>query len=466
MGAPASIAPRAGMIRVTGSYSGTMNVPKPFRIIVVGGGAGGLELVTTLGDRYAGREDVDVTLVDVNHAHLWKPLLHEVAAGTLNSNEDELSYLAQSHWHHFNFRLGALDGVDRAAKTITIAPSTDISGNQYIPARSLRYDLLVLALGSITNDFATPGVAEHCFFLDGRAQADSFHQQLVHNCYAANAQSEPLREGQLHIAIAGAGATGVELAAELHHAVRALVDFGLDRIDPQRDVRIHLIEGASRILPGLTERISSSTHSALERIGVEIHTGERVASADAGGFNTLDGRRIAAEMKVWAAGIKGPDVLANCDGLELNSANQLVVRQTLQTTRDDAIFALGDCAACRLDADSDAFVPPRAQAAHQQAATVAKAIANILANKPLPTYTYKDFGSLINLSRHSTVGSLMGNLFGRQSGSLAIEGWFARMAYLSLYKMHQIAVQGVIRTCLLTIANVLTRHSKPRLKLH
>jgi NADH dehydrogenase len=454
------------MIRAIGSSPRTMNLAKPFRIIVVGGGAGGLELVTTLGDRYAGREDVDVTLVDVNHAHLWKPLLHEVAAGTLNSNEDELSYLGQSHWHHFNFRLGALGGIDRTAKTITVAPSTDATGNEYIPTRTLHYDLLVLAVGSVTNDFGTPGVAEHCFFLDARAQADIFHQQLVHNCYAANAQDEPLREGQLHIAIAGAGATGVELAAELHHSVRALVGFGLDRIDPQRDVRIHLIEGADRILPGLTERISSSTHSALERIGVEIHTGERVASADTDGFTTLAGKRIAAEMKVWAAGIKGPGVLAECDGLEVNAANQLVVRQPLQTTRDDAIFALGDCAACHLAADIDAFVPPRAQAAHQQAATIAKAIANVLSHKPLPTYTYKDFGSLINLSSHSTVGSLMGNLFGRQSGSLAIEGWFARMAYLSLYKMHQVAVQGVIRTCLLTVANVLTRHSKPRLKLH
>lgn len=443
-----------------------MNFAQPFSIVVVGGGAGGLELVTTLGDRYAGRDDITVTLVDVNHAHLWKPLLHEVAAGTLNSNEDELSYLAQSHWHHFNFRLGALAGIDRGAQTITIAPSTDTAGNEYLPARTLPYDLLVLAIGSVTNDFGTPGVAEHCFFLDGRGQADAFHQRLVHNCYAANAQQEPLREGQLHIAIAGAGATGVELAAELHHSVRALVGFGLDRIDPQRDVRIHLIEGANRILPGLTERISASTHSALTRIGVEIHTGERVASADAEGFTTQAGKRIAAEMKVWAAGIKGPRVLAECDGLEVNAANQLVVRRTLQTTRDDAIFALGDCAACRLGPDSDATVPPRAQAAHQQAATIAKAIANVIANKPLPTYTYKDFGSLINLSRHSTVGSLMGNLFGRQSGSLAIEGWFARVAYLSLYKMHQVAVVGVIRTCLLTIANVLTRHSKPRLKLH
>jgi len=437
-----------------------------FRIIVVGGGAGGLELVTTLGDRYRNRDEVEVTLVDINHSHLWKPLLHEVAAGTLNSNEDELSYLAQSHWHHFNFRLGALGSIDREAKTITVAPSVDGAGEEYIPAREFAYDLVVLAVGSMTNDFGTPGVADHCFFLDGRNQADQFHQQLIHSCYAANAQADPLREGQLHIAIAGAGATGVELAAELHHSVRALVGFGLDRIDPQRDVRIHLIEGADRILPGLSERISHSTLDALERIGVEVHTGERVASADPTGFTTASGTRINAEIKVWAAGIQGPAVLGQCDGLEVNAINQLIVKPTLQTTHDDAIFALGDCAACRLEPASNQFVPPRAQAAHQQATMIAKSVASVLRGRPLPTYAYKDFGSLINLSKHSTVGSLMGNLFGRQSGSLAIEGWFARMAYLSLYKMHQIAVQGVIRTALLSTANLLTRHSKPRLKLH
>jgi len=437
-----------------------------FRIIVVGGGAGGLELVTKLGDRYRRRPEVEITLVDVNHAHLWKPLLHEVAAGTLNSNDDELSYLAQSHWHHFNFRLGALTGLDRRTKTITIGASVDNLGVEYIPERQLRYDLLVLALGSVTNDFGTPGVAEHCFFLDGRHQADRFHQQLVHSCYAANAQTEPLREGQLHIAIAGAGATGVELAAELHHSVRALVGFGLERIDPERDVKIHLIEGADRILPGLSERISQSTDAALRQIGVEIHTGEFIASADDGGFTTHSAKRIPAEIKVWAAGIKGPDVLSLCDGLELNRNKQLLVRPTLQTTVDDAVFALGDCAACAVTPGSEQTVPPRAQAAHQQASLMVNTIAKYLDGQPLPEYRYQDFGSLINLSKHSTVGSLMGNLFGRQSGSLAIEGWFARMAYLSLYKMHQVAVQGVIRAFLLTLANMLTRSSKPRLKLH
>lgn len=444
-----------------------MNRREPYRIIVAGGGAGGLELVTKLGDRHGRRDDLDIVLIDPKYSHIWKPLLHEVAAGTLDSNEDELSYLAQAHWHHYHFRLGALQSLNRGTKTVTIAPTYAPDGTPYIPRQELRYDLLVIAVGSLTNDFGIEGVAEYCQVLDRRAQADAFHEQLVRACYAANAQEEPPREGQLHIAIAGAGATGVELAAELHHSLRVLVRFGLSRIDPERDIKIHLIEASSRILPGLSERISRATHKVLDSIGIVVHTGEFVTAATPAGLMTKSGKFIPAEIKVWAAGIKGPDCLAALDGLEVNRLNQLLVRPSLQTTRDDDIYAFGDCAACPVGDGSDALVPPRAQAAHQQAKLLARTLTLRLAGKPAPrAFRYQDFGSLINLSQHSTVGNLMGNLFGRHSGTVTIEGRIARLAYLSLYKMHQIAIQGAVRTLLLTLANLLTRQAKPRLKLH
>lgn len=437
-----------------------------FRIVVAGGGAGGLELITRLGKRLGRRPGVTLTLIDQNPAHLWKPLLHEVAAGTLNSNEDELGYLAHAHWHHFQFHLGRLAALDRTRKVLAIAATVDDDGQEYLPRRELPYDCLVVAIGSVTNDFQIQGVAEHCWFLDSRAQADSFHLRLLHACYAANAQAAPLREGQLHVAIAGAGATGVELAAELHHAVRALIRYGLDRINPERDIRIHLIDASARILPGLSPEIARAAQRALESLSITVHTGEVITAATATGLHTKSGKTIPAEIKVWAAGIKGSDVLAKLDGLEVNRAGQLVVRATLQTTVDENIYAFGDCAACPMH-DGTASVPPRAQAAHQQA----KLLARILANRSFGrdsglVFRYRDFGSLINLSVHNTVGNLMGNLFGRQAGAIGIEGWFARLVYLSLYKLHQITVQGVIRTALMTLANILTRSAKPRLKLH
>ncbi|MEQ8660139.1 MAG: FAD-dependent oxidoreductase, partial [Gammaproteobacteria bacterium] len=286
----------------------------------------------------------------------------------------------------------------------------------------------------------------------------------VRACYAANAGAEVIRPGRLHIAIAGAGATGVELAAELHHSLRTLVEYGLDRIDVEHDIRIHLIEGSDRILPGLPEKVSRSTHAVLEKLGVIVHTNEFVTRATADGLWTKSGQFIPAEIKVWAAGIKGPEVLSALAGLEVNRANQLVVRPTLQSTRDERIFALGDCAACPLPG-GERNVPPRAQAAHQQAEHLVRAVAQLRQGRPLAAYEYRDFGSLINLAKHSAVGNLMGNLLGREP-SFPIEGRLARWAYLSLYKMHQVATLGWVRTALGTVADMLTRSSKPRLKLH
>ena len=438
---------------------------KLHQIIVVGGGAGGLELATRLGHKLGKKNKATITLVDGNRTHLWKPLLHEVAAGSLNSNEDEVGYMAQAHWHHFKFRLGKMEGLNRQKMEISLAPSVDEEGNEYIPRRILHYDTLIIAVGSVTNDFDISGIKEHCQFLDTRQEADRFHELLLRKYATAHTREEPLREGQLHIAIAGAGATGVELSAELYESTRQLVEYGLDRISPEKDVKITIIEAADRVLPALPERLSKHTVEALRKLNIEIVTGQRIVQATADGFHTESGMFIPAEIKVWAAGIKAPTILKDLDGLESNRINQLVVKTTLQTTRDENIFAFGDCAACPIEGTND-FVPPRAQAAHQQASLLVKSIQCRLNNKLLPEYHYVDYGSLVNMGQYSTVGNLMGNLAGKLSGNFFIEGIIARLVYLSLYKMHQLALHGFFRVTLSTIANILTRKAKPRMKLH
>lgn len=434
-------------------------------IIVVGGGAGGLELAARLGHKLGKKKKAQITLVDSSLTHLWKPLLHEVAAGTLNSYEDELSYLALAHANHFTFRTGRMDSLDREKQEISLAPTLDEKGVEYIPRRTFHYDTLVIAVGSQTNDFGIKGVKEHCMFLDTRNEADVFHQHLLRSAYTAHTSTTELREGQLKIAIAGAGATGVELSAELHEALNQLVAFGLDQISTEEDVKITIIEAADRILPALPPRLSEMTVKALNKIHIEVLTSHRITEATEEGFVTDKGGLIPAEIKVWAAGIKAPDFLKEIDGLETNRSNQLIVKATLETTRDANIFAFGDCAACPMEG-TDQTVPPRAQAANQQATMLTKSIINRLKGKPLPTYKYIDYGSLINLSRYSTVGNMMGNLLGKKAGSVMIEGLLARFVYMSLYKMHQIVILGIIRVTLTTIANILTHRTKPRMKLH
>ncbi len=433
------------------------------RIVVVGGGAGGLELATRLGDRLGKRNKAHITLIERARTHFWKPHLHEVAAGSMDINVYQTNYLAQSHWHYFRYRIGEMVGLDRAARMVDVAPFIDEDGDQVTPQRRFAYDTLIIAVGSLTNDFGTPGAKEHAISLETPVQAERFHRRLVNACIRAHAQGEPLRREQLQVAIIGAGATGVELAAELHNSTRTLVSYGLDRIDPEKDIRLILIEAADRILPALPPRLSDAATKLLENLGVHVRTSAPAAKVLGNGVRLADGEIIPAELVVWAAGVKAPDFLKDLDGLETNRINQLVVQPTLQTTRDENIFAIGDCAACLWLGREGALVPPRAQSAHQQASHMAKQIERRLAGRPLTAWRYRDFGSLVSLGEYSTVGNLMGGLVGR---NMWIEGWLARTMYLSLYKMHELALHGFWKVTLDTAARVITRRTEAHVKLH
>ncbi|MGZ5092344.1 MAG: NAD(P)/FAD-dependent oxidoreductase [Burkholderiales bacterium] len=438
-------------------------MPEPHRIVIVGGGAGGLELATRLGDSLGRGKRARVTLIDCARTHLWKPLLHEVAAGSLDLYEHDLDYLAQARWHHFEFQLGRVDGLNRARRVVLIAPTYDEDANEeLIPRREIRYDTLVLAVGSRTNDFGTLGAREYAISLDTPDQAEHFHRRLVNACIRANAQTTPLAPGQLNVAIIGAGATGVELAAELHKTTRELVAFGFEKIDPERDIQLTIIEAGPRILPALPERVALAAQDLLKSLHVDVLTGEPVTEVHAHSVSTASGLVIPAELTVWAAGIKAPDFLADLDGLESNRVNQLLVHQTLQTTRDPDIFAIGDCACCPWPGHAPC-VPARAQAAHQEATHLFRNLRRRLEGKPLHTYVYRDFGSLVSLGEYSTVGSLMGKLMG---GALFVEGFFARLMYIALYRMHLYALHGAAKVIFDLLGRLFTRRTEPRVKLH
>jgi NADH:ubiquinone reductase (H+-translocating) len=431
-------------------------------IVIVGGGAGGLELATRLGDTLGRRGRARITLIDRARTHLWKPLLHEVAAGSMDLDDHALDYIAQARWHHFRFQLGSMESLDRARRVVSVAPTLDEDGRQLISRREIEYDTLVIAIGSSTNDFRTPGAAEHAISLDMPEQAELFHRRLVNACIRANSQTEPLRPEQLNVVIIGAGATGVELAAELHKSTRELVAYGFDKIDPEHDVKLTIIEAAPRILPALPERLSEATAKLLEGLKIQMLTNERVTEVTAHGVVTATGKTVPAELTVWAAGIKAPDLLKDLEGLESNRINQLMVKQTLQTTRDENVFAFGDCACCPWP-NRQPCVPPRAQAAHQQATHLAKMLPRRLDGRPLKPYVYRDFGSLLSLGEYSTVGTLMGALIG---GTIFVEGLFARFMYVSLYQMHLYALHGLAKVVLNMLARMITRRTEPRIKLH
>ncbi len=428
------------------------------KIVIVGGGAGGLELATRLGHKLGRSKRAEITLIDRNPSHVWKPLLHEMATGSLDEHIDGLSYLAHGHQHSFQFQLGTFTGIDREQRQVMLAAIHDDDGEVLVPPRKLSYDILVLALGSTSNDFGTPGVKQHCIFLDDTHQARKFHNRML-NLFLKFSASDNENE-KVNIAIVGAGATGVELSAELHNTVKELQSYGIKNLESQA-LNVTLVEAGEHILPALPLRISDAAQKELIKLGVRILTRTKVTSADKNGLHTESGEFIAADLMVWAAGIKAPDFMKSLSGLETNHINQLDVTPELKTTRDPAIYALGDCASC-LSAGGKR-VPPRAQSAHQMASHILKNILAEMKGESLKPYQYRDRGSLVSLSRFSTVGSLMGNL---TRGSMMIEGWLARIAYLSLYRMHQVALHGYIKTGLMVLAGRINRVIRPRLKLH
>ncbi len=434
---------------------------KKTQIVVVGGGAGGLQLVRKLGSRY-GRKHHDIILIDRNLTHIWKPLLHEVAAGSLDANLDEVGYGGHAVRWGYRFFNGSIESIDRVARKITTAPLIDERGEEIIGRHSIRYDYLVMAMGGISNDFGVPGVRDHAMFLEDRPQADRFRQKLLNACLRTNHAHQTWdAQARVRVSIVGGGATGVELAAELYNAAKALRHYGLEVFDETK-LEVSLIEAGPRILPALDETLAATAKHELEKLGVRVLDGTHVVRLEDRAVHTGSGTVLEADLIVWAAGVKGADEIKTMSDLELTRGNQIVVRPTLQSATDDCIYALGDCASCLLPG-REKPIPPRAQSAHQMASLVFTNLVRAQAGQPLKNFSYQDHGSLVSLSRFSTVGSLMGNLVG---GRMLVEGWIARTVYLSLYRMHLIAIHGWWRGLALIVIGHVNQVVRPKLKLH
>lgn len=425
------------------------------RIVIVGGGAGGLELATQLGRKLGKSKKAEVVLIDASPTHLWKPLLHEVATGALDSGIDELNYRAHGKKHGFEFQMGRMNGLQRDLKKVVLQAMLDEEGREVLPERTVAYDTLVLAIGSVTNDFGTPGAAKNCIFLDSREQAERFHHILLNEFLRSSNREIPV---PLEISIVGAGATGVELSAELYNTAEVIASYGLKNVSPEQ-LKVSLIEAGDRILPALPPRLSAAATRELEALGVEVKTNTMITEVTDQGFRTKEGNLIPSVIRVWAAGVKAPEFMKTL-GLETNRVNQLIVDASLQTS-DESIFALGDC--CSVMHSDGRPVPPRAQAAHQQSNHLVKALNARHKGQAMPVFVYKDKGSLVSLSHYSTVGSLMGNL---TKGSMMIEGRLARIVYVSLYRLHQVALHGYWHTILLSLVGHINKVIRPRLKLH
>ncbi|WP_334322391.1 NAD(P)/FAD-dependent oxidoreductase [Gilliamella apicola] len=404
------------------------------KIIIIGGGAGGLELATDLGDKLGKTDKAQITLVDKNSYHLWKPLLHEVATGVLDEQVDNIYYASQGQQHNFEFTQGTFTDLDRDSKRITVINHNDES-------ISIDYDILVIAIGSTSNDFGTPGVKEHCIFLDDQNAAIRLRETLINKftsfCSIID-DHQSTDQDKIRIAIVGGGATGVELASELPNMVETFGACGRNKMCSDL-LDVSVIEATDRILPALPEKTAISITKTLEKQGIHVLTKTMITKAENDGFYPKDGDIIKADIMIWTAGVKAPDYLKEISGLESSRSNQLVVKPTLQTSRDDSIFVIGDCAYAMQE--NGHASPPTAQAAHQMAKICYENIINILNNNPLKSFKYTDNGTIISL--HDTAQGVV-KIAGKSE--MSVKGWFALIIHRLLYRMHQASLLGIFKT--------------------
>jgi NADH dehydrogenase len=426
------------------------------RIVIVGGGVAGIEIATALGRRRKRNPRApSVLLIDRDSSHVWKPMLHTIAAGTRDISQQQTPYIAQARQAGFEYQPGEMCGLDRNIREISLAPLHAVDGRLLVPARRVPYDILIISIGSEANDFATPGVQQHCFKIDSRLQADAFNHEVrisMLQCLS--------REQDLPIAIVGGGATGVELAAELVQLAEVAETYGAHTLASR--TRITLIESGPRLLAAFPEDISLAARTRLEELGIRVMTQARVRAASSTGFELADGTEVRASLRVWAAGVKAPAFLAGADGLEVTPNNQLVVLPSLQTTQDPAIFAIGDCASLTLP-DVDRPLAPTAQVAHQQAQHLIRHISRMMADhEPIPDFAYREFGSLVSLSEYDAYGSL-GKL-GIFKGT-TIRGKLAQLSHAMLYRSHQARLFGFWRGGLIWLIDVLNRRLRSTIRL-
>ncbi|WP_111980431.1 NAD(P)/FAD-dependent oxidoreductase [Algibacillus agarilyticus] len=428
------------------------------KIIVIGGGAGGLELVTRLSRSLGKCKKAHIILVDRSRTHVWKPLLHEVAAGVIDKQSDGVEYGIHASRHGYEFQLGNVNQVDAHNKSLHLDPLLDDDGAEILPARTLTYDTLVIAAGSMSNDFGTPGVAEHAYFLDSLNQAERFHRALLNQLLKNDHEKSFVQK--LRIAIVGGGATGTELAAQLHYIGNLAKSYGMPNMSADR-LSITIIEAGPRILPALPLRISNSAKSALFKINIEVKENTKVSEATSEGFVTDQGVVIPADLMVWAAGVKAPQFVQNITHVEHNRLGQIIVNEYLQAPNSDDLYVIGD--SCGVELEDGSWVPPRAQSAHQMASTVATNLINADKNKAPKPFKYVDYGSLVHFSKYSTVGSLMGKL---SNNNMFVEGRLAKLVYVSLYTFHLLAVHGKIKGVLTLMSRKVSSILGPKFKLH
>jgi NADH:ubiquinone reductase (H+-translocating) len=390
---------------------------RPYRIVILGGGFGGLYTAIELERTLARREDVEVTLVNRDNFFLFTPMLHEVAASDL-----DLTHIVnpiRKLLKRVRFFAGDVESVDLERRVVAV------SHGQERHAHELEFDHLVLALGSVTNFYGLPGLEENCTTMRSLGDAISLRNRVIASLEEADFECcRHVRQRCLTIAVAGGGFAGVETAAALHdfahEALRFYPNLAKD------EVRVVLIHSGDVILPELSPKLGAYAQRKLSERGVEIRTRTRVTRHEHGLLHLSDGSVIDAGTVVWTAGTSAHPILATLP-CQLERG-RVVVNRTLAVPGQVGVWAVGDAAV--VPDGHGGHHPPTAQHAIREGRCVAANIAASFENRPTRAFRFRTLGQLASLGRRTGVANILGINF---SGFVA--WWLWRTIYLSIGRL-------------------------------
>lgn len=365
-----------------------MNIPKTKtpRIVIIGGGFGGLKLALSINSKIA-----QIVLLDKNSYHTFQPLMYQVATAGLEA--DSIAYPIRKVFRNkenFFFRLAQVQRIDVVSKIVF----TDIG--------QLEYDYLVIATGAVTNYFGNAGLEENCIPMKSLTEALDVRSHILQNLEKAlNTTDENEREALLNIVIVGGGATGVELAG----AIAELRKYILAKDYPDLNVtrmKIHIVEGSPRVLNAMSDHSSREGEKALLKMGIILHLNTNVKSYD--GLNLDAGPlQLKTYTLIWAAGVKGAPI----DGVPPDTivGNRILVNEFNQVNGQTNVFAVGDVALQKTDTFPKGY-PMLGSVAQQQGQVLGKNLNLLLSNKKMQPFVYKDRGTMATIGRNAAVVDL------------------------------------------------------------
>ncbi|UZR93439.1 NAD(P)/FAD-dependent oxidoreductase [Chondrinema litorale] len=359
-----------------------INLP---RVIIIGGGFGGMQLVKGLKNK-----EVQVVLLDRNNYHTFQPLLYQVATAGLEP--DSIAFPIRKifkEYQNFHFRMANVENVDHTIKTI------------YTNIGSLSYDYLIIATGSKTNFFGNDQIMKYGMRLKTVVQALDVRSLMLQNFEKALLSSEiNSRESRMNFVIVGGGPTGVELAGALGELKNHVLPNDYPELDVRR-MQIHLIEAGPKLLAGLSYISSDKAVEYLKKLNVNVWLNTRVTDYDGTVVKTNINKTILAKNLVWSAGVMGNAIPGLKDN-QFDRAHRILVNEYNEVAEHDSIFAIGDVAAM-VTKDTPKGHPMVAPVAMQQGELLAKNLLKRIKGKPQQKFVYHDKGSMATIGRNKAV---------------------------------------------------------------